>query len=115
MEKNPYQKHKGFGLRVHRAESMLRRYGHDFDYDLHTRGFDNCFEMFDGDAVVFALMHKAYAEPDKHGQTLLTNGIQRMFGGRLNKNGFPQDWEDVAEGRAPNRQAMNLSFKYDAN
>lgn len=31
---------------------------------VHTRGFDDCFEMYDGDAVVAALAHRMRNHPD---------------------------------------------------
>jgi len=92
---NPYKTHKGFGLRVHRAETAIRKLGLDKYADVHTRGFDNCFEMYDGSAVVFALMAKAKLEPDQYGQSPLTQGIQNMFSTSLDENGqFPQ-WEKI--------------------
>jgi len=92
---NPYPTRQGFGLRVHRAEQAIRKLGLNRYADVHTRGFDNCFENYDGSAVVFALVSKAKREPDQHGQSLLTQGIRNMFNTSLNVQGdFPQ-WEKV--------------------
>lgn len=93
---NPYPKQPGFDVRVMRAETAIKQLAHDPHADIYTRSFDNCFEMYDGDAVVFALMHKAYAEPDRIGRSDLTNGIRQMFKSSLNCNGFPTLWEDIA-------------------
>ncbi|MBL4877079.1 MAG: hypothetical protein JKY10_11380 [Cohaesibacteraceae bacterium] len=78
MTINPYTTHKGFGLRVYRAEHMLRQHALKLDHDIHTRTFDNCFEMFDGDAVVFALMDKAKSELAQTGSSTLAAGINRV-------------------------------------
>ena len=59
ITKNPYPRRQGFSLRVANAKRALRRLGRDCLADIYTRGFDNCFEMFDGDAVVWALMREA--------------------------------------------------------
>jgi hypothetical protein len=72
-EKNPYQRRAGFGLRVTRAKVALRRLGADCLAPIYTRGFDDCFEMYDGDAVVWALMHEAIG-----GDVLLERGICNM-------------------------------------
>ena len=85
----------GFGLRVHRAEQAIRKLALYPFADVYTRGFDNCFEMHDGDAVVWALMDKAIKEPDQDGQSLLTNGIQCMFRNTLQGSKYPQCWLDV--------------------
>ena len=73
--KNPYPRRQGFALRVANAKRALRRLGRDCLADIYTRGFDNCFEMFDGDAVVWALMREAMngdddfrARHSQHGQ-----------------------------------------------
>jgi len=93
---NPYPKQIGFGLRLHRAATAIKKLGNDPWAEIYTRGFDNCFEMGDGDAVVFGLMHKAYAEPDQYGRSDLTDGIRTMFSRNLNVNGFPPRWEAIA-------------------
>lgn len=95
MTKNPYPKQKGFGLRVHRAETSIRKLAVDPFADIYTRSFDNCFEMNDGDAVVWALMDKALNEPDQYQQSLLTKGIQKMFSRTLNGQKYPEGWLDT--------------------
>lgn len=93
---NPYPMRPGFGLRVHRAELALRRLGINPSLDIYRRSLDDCFEMGDGDAVVFALMHKAYTEPDSKGRSDLSQGIKRAFRRELSMDGFPVRWEQVA-------------------
>lgn len=104
MPINPYPKNPGFGLRVHHAETAIRKLANDASLDIYTRGFDNCFENGYGDAVVFALMHKALAErsqhPARHSQ--LAEGIGYLFSSSLNFNGFPPLWEAIA---FPHKQA----------
>ena len=92
---NPYPKANGFGLRVHRAEMALRKLALNPQAKIHTRSFDDCFEMGDGHAAVWSIMHKAMNEPDAFGQSLLTEGIQRMFGGSLNGQRYPKLWLEV--------------------
>jgi len=89
---NPYQKNHGFGLRVHRAETAIKKLANDHFANIYTRGFDNCFEMNDGDAVVWALMDKATKEPDQYGQSLLTEGIQQLFADKLAGKKYPEIW-----------------------
>lgn len=95
MTNNPYPKYNGFGLRVHRAEQAIRKLADNPHADIYTRGFDNCFEMYDGNAVVWALMHKALQEPDERGQCLLTRGIQTMFSRTLDGQKYPDNWLDI--------------------
>ena len=71
--KNPYPTHKGFGFRVVNAKRSLEKYGRDCSYYPFTRGFDNCFEMFDRKAVVWALMREAL-----NGNRTLEQGIKNM-------------------------------------
>jgi len=85
---NPYPRRQGFALRVANARRALRRLGRDCLADIYTRGFDSCFEMFDGDAVVWALMRDAV-----NGDALLEQGIRNM-----GKAVWPQ-WLDVYERR----------------
>jgi hypothetical protein len=107
--KNPYKTKKGFGLRVHRAEQYISKMSYDFRYDGNSRSLDNCFEMYDGDAVVFALMSKAKQEPDEYGQSHLTRGIQKMFSMSLNAEGWPPSWQEVYDkGLKMNEQQQNL-------
>jgi hypothetical protein len=72
---NPYPTKPGFGLRVARATRILKRYGMGWSQDecgIYSRAFDNCFENFDGDAVVWALMEKAARDED------IAKGIRLM-------------------------------------
>lgn len=55
---------------------------------IHSRAFDNCFEMFDGDAVVVALMRRALKN-DKLKQAISKNWRE------LGPLGFPLDWEKL--------------------
>jgi hypothetical protein len=55
---NPYPKEPGFSQRVRTAAAALRRLAHN-PWDrrpVKARTFDNCFEMYDGDAVAWELM-----------------------------------------------------------
>lgn len=56
--------------------------------DIKSRGFDNCFEMFDGDAVVVALIRRALKN-DKLKQAISKNWRE------LGPLGFPVDWEKL--------------------
>jgi hypothetical protein len=64
MPQNPYPTQPGFGLRVHHAMQALKKLAAEpWNRGLvNTRGFDNCFENFDGAAVVWALMHAAQTD-----------------------------------------------------
>lgn len=95
---NPYPKNPGFGLRVHHTEKALRKLAAEPWANIYSRGFDNCFENGDGDAVVFALMHKAYAERSQHpgGYSELAEGIGYMFRSTVSLDGFPPQWEAIA-------------------
>jgi len=109
---NPYPKRKGFGLRAHRAGMAIRRLARDPSADIYTRGFDNCFEMHDGDTVVWALMHKALQEPDRYGQSLLTEGIGQMFRGTLDGAPYLRRWLDIYYSKSSpvnNSQAIDLA------
>jgi hypothetical protein len=81
---NPYPTRVGFGLRVANARRALHRLGRDCLAPIFTRGFDNCFEMGDGAAVVFALMQYV-----ADGDDLLARGI-RHAGGTMEA-----DWDTV--------------------
>ena len=94
--KNPYPIQPDFELRLHRAATAIKKLGDDPWANIYTREFDHCFEMGDGDAIVFALMHRAYVEPDCYGQSRLTEGIRTMFRRKLNIDGFPPRWEETA-------------------
>lgn len=87
--RNPYPTRPGFGLRVANARRALRRLGEDCLADIYTRGFDSCFEMFDGEAVVWALMQGALS-----GDYVLERGIRNM-GDKV----WPQ-WLAVYRGKA---------------
>lgn len=93
---NPCPTQEGFELRLAYASKALMQRGVIPDYnrgiyehDLTARrAFDNCFENFDGNAVVFALMEKAQRIPQ------LMAGIVSMGGTML------EDWGRVhAQGR----------------
>jgi hypothetical protein len=77
---NPYPCYPGFGGRVRTAAAALRKRANG-DTDIFTRAFDNCFEMYDGSAVVWALMFDALEMHD----TDLKTGIKSMG---------PALWED---------------------
>lgn len=85
---NPYPRQPGFSARVRYASVALRQYGADYDAAPYSRHFDNCFEMFDGKAVVSALMHGAIG-----GDMLLERGIRSM-GAAV----WPE-WEAVYRGK----------------
>lgn len=70
---NPYPRHSGFSRRVQIAEAALRKRGKG-DTNIFTRAFDNCFEMYDGSAVVWAMMFDAIEMND----TNLKAGIVSM-------------------------------------
>lgn len=95
---SPYPANSGFGLRVHHAEKAIRKLGDDTWANIYTRGFDNCFENGDGDAVVWALIHKAVQEPDDFNKSQLTRGIQAMFSSTLDGQKYPKKWLDVYYG-----------------
>lgn len=95
MKQNPYPTQPGFDLRVRKAAKAIRMLAVDLFADIYTRKFDNCFEMDDGDAVVWALMDQATCEPDRFGQSLLTAGIQRMFSRTLEGQKYPECWLEV--------------------
>lgn len=85
---NPFPTKKGFGLRLHYAAEALRKYGLDpscstYAQVANNRKFDNCFENFDGDAVVYAIMCLVHEKHDAD----LCRGI-KLLGGTL-----WEDWE----------------------
>lgn len=88
--RNPYATRPGFGFRVANAKRALRRLGADCTIDIFTRGFDNCFEMYDGKAVVWALMHAAL-----NGDELLVAGIKAAGGCMW------ADWLELYRAHAP--------------
>ncbi len=70
---NPFPTYKGFGLRVANAKRALERLGRDSLARIYTRGFDSCFEHFDGKAVIWQLMHDAL-----NGNADLERGIRNL-------------------------------------
>ena len=101
MSQNPYLTRPGFGLRFNRAKAALESFGQDEFSRPYSRAFDNCFEMFDGDAVVWALMHDAIA----HNNGDLAEGIRRM-----GKDVWPQ-WLELYEQRgkhAPRHEQLSF-------
>lgn len=54
--------------------------------DIDSRAFDTCFEMWDGDAVVTALVRRAAFHPPLHCAI-----AKHWWGGE-----FPQSWRDTA-------------------
>jgi len=70
-----------------------------------SRAFDSCFEMFDGDAVVTALVRRASKNPKLH------DAIARDWGGV-----FPALWEDTARKyeATPTRQLAALAAQLRA-
>lgn len=95
---NPYPTQRGFGLRVANARRALHRLGQDCLAPIFTRGFDTCFEMGDGKAVVFALMQFV-----ADGDDLLDRGI-RHAGGTMR-----DDWLRVwRAGRGPEEKPLLL-------
>jgi len=57
---NLYPTLPGFGLRVVRAERLIRRLGADRLADIQTRAFDDCFEEGDGTAVQLATPEQSH-------------------------------------------------------
>jgi hypothetical protein len=74
--KNPYPKQAGFNFRVLNARRALEKLGQDPSARIFTRRFDSYFEMFDGDAVVWQLIHMVRTEKAE----LLEKGIKTMCG-----------------------------------
>ena len=65
MQINPYPTQPGFSKRVAKAIAGFRRFSADGDLrKLHTRSFDDCFDNFDGKALVWALMEAAVTDKD---------------------------------------------------
>jgi len=99
---NPYPKHDGFGFRTLRARSALEKFGRDGLARPYCRSFDNCFEMDDGDAVVWALMHRAVRN-SATGDTHLERGIRNLG------DAVWSDWLEVY--RNPSPQQLRLRLK----
>ena len=106
---NPYPKQAGFSQRVRRAEQALRKLAFDPSADVFTRSFDDCFEMHDGKAVVWTLMHKALQEPDNAGDSL-TLGIQRLFGQSEDGHRYPLSWLQIYYGTGVEGGPSQLSL-----
>jgi hypothetical protein len=77
--------------------------------NIKSRNFDNCFEMFDGDAVVVALMRRAFKNT-KLKQAIVKNWRE------LGPLGFPLSWEETylkySHVRDVNALAKELRMKY---
>lgn len=68
-----------------------------------SRKMDNCFEMFDGDAVVAALVRRAEKNPNLHA------GIAKAF-----SSGFPASWIETAQKyEGQNLQKVSDSLIYN--
>jgi len=72
----PYEKRPGYAARLARARRMLKTFGRNYAFapwrERTSHSFDNCFEMFDSDAVVWGLMREAQTNET------LAEGIRRM-------------------------------------
>lgn len=77
---NPFKTRKGFGLRLNYAVTLIREYGYNpssrinYDRISNNRKFDNCFENYDDDALVYAIMEKIYEQNDAN----LEKGVKAM-------------------------------------
>ena len=94
-KENPYPKFQGFGKRMIKAKNALEKFGRNRLHTPYTRAFDNCFEMYDGSAVVFELIDQAI-----NGNNDLRQGIQNMGKGCWNawmKTYSPKDSEAAKE------------------
>ncbi|MTJ93896.1 MAG: hypothetical protein F8N36_13715 [Desulfovibrio sp.] len=71
-----------------------------------SRHFDTCFEMYDGAAVVTALVRRAEKNPRLH------SAIAAQW-----REGFPQSWKDTAAQFAavPTRRLVDLAALFRAN
>lgn len=89
-----------FMVRVNFAAATITRGG------AHTRRFDTCFEMYDGDLVVTALVRRADKNPN------LRDAITRQWRGT-----FPQSWLDSAAKYAsvPTRELKREAAKMRAS
>jgi hypothetical protein len=94
--RNPYPKQPGFGFRFLRARTALQEFGRNGLARPYSRSFDNCFENFDGHAVVWALMDHALRNEAADDRDL-AEGIRRM-----GKAVWPQ-WLQVYEGHDPDQ------------
>ena len=94
--KNPYPTREGFGRRVGYARKALLKLSADPLARIYTRKFDNCFEMYDGSAVVWALMREALT-----GNDALKNGIERT-------GSWPHWLEVYQQGQARDERQLNF-------
>ena len=81
--KNSVSDPAAFGRRVSYAAQRFLTV--KTSHSISTRTFDGCFEMYDGDAVVTALVRRAARNP------CLYAAIARQWSGT-----FPQGWLDTA-------------------
>lgn len=95
----PYEKRPGYAARLARAKRMIETFGRDNALapwrERTSRSFDNCFEMFDGEAIVWGLMQEAQTNE------ILAEGIRRM-----GKNVWPE-WMAVYQ-QQPEPQQLPL-------
>ena len=102
MDTNPYPRLRGMHKRVSYAVSRLKQLCDRWDarYRISTRGFDNCFEEQDGDAVVWQIMHRAIGELlegnlrfrvslDQHGVYRAFPDCPTLLKGVINAGFFP--------------------------
>ncbi len=75
--RNPYPKCDGFGFRLLRAKTALEKFGRNCCAEPYSRSFDNCFEMYDGKAIVRALVERALRN-EAEGNLALKRGIENM-------------------------------------
>ena len=82
---NPYSVRPGFSGRVADAAEALRRLASNplNRASVQARNFDNCFEMWDGNAVIWELVNRAH-----EGDELLARGIAALG---------PTVWHDWCE------------------
>jgi hypothetical protein len=92
-----YDQENFIGRVNYAAQCLVRRTG------IGSRHFDTCFEMFDGDAVVTALVRRARKNPKLYAAI-----IQEWRGV------FPQGWIDCAERYAatPTRKLSDLAREH---
>ena len=69
---NPYETRPGFARRVRTAKKAYEAFGRDYGRRPYSRAVEQCFEMYDGKAVVWALMAEAIG-----GNADLAEGIKR--------------------------------------
>jgi len=88
-----YKKLPGFGLRVNAVQNAFEKIGADRYCELSLDGFTKALEGEDSDAVICAVMQKAYSAPGE----LLSKGIKIMFEEtETGPRGFPKQWEEIA-------------------